>query len=150
MMDILFFGSCLKRPSSHFNILNYVTSTNTSTRSSGCFKLVQHLSKTTKERHFYLHRLPRLWNSLPVINIQCLLKSIKRKLLIISMEPLYSSLQPRHSYSALITLYVPAPPVLLNQSPLNGERERANLFVRSSGIFSIIILYTSGKIISSK
>ena len=82
MMDILFFVSCLKHPSSHFNILNYVTLTNTSTRSSCCSKLMHHLSKTNKERHFYFHRLPRLWNSLPVINIQCSLKSIKRKLFI--------------------------------------------------------------------
>ena len=80
MMDIQFFVSCLKHPSSHFNILQYVTFTTSSTRSSGCGKLEHYLPKTNKERHFYFHRLPRLWNSIPVVNIQDSLKSIKRKL----------------------------------------------------------------------
>ena len=71
MMDILFFVSCLKYPSSHFNILQYVTFTTS---------MEHYLSKTNKERHFYFHRLPCLWNSIPVVNIQDSLKSIKRKL----------------------------------------------------------------------
>ena len=114
MMDILFFVSCLKHPSSHFNILNYVTFTNTSTRSSCCSKLMHHLSKTNKERHFYFHCLPRLWNSLPVINIQCSLKSIKRKLFIFLWNHFTLHFNP--DIPAPITLFVPAPLVLLNQS----------------------------------
>ena len=80
MMDILFFVSCLKYPSSHFNILQFVTFITSSTRSSGCGKLEHYLPKTNRERHFYFHWLPRLWNSIPVVNIQDSLKSIKRKL----------------------------------------------------------------------
>ena len=96
MMDILFYVSCLKYPSSHFNILQFVTFTTSSTRSSGCGKLEHYLPKTNKERHFYFHRLPRLWNSIPVVNIQYSLKSITRKLLLFFMEPLLSSLQSRY------------------------------------------------------
>ena len=114
MMDILFFVSCLKYPSSHFNILQFVTFTTSSTRSSGCGTLEHYLPKTNRERHFYFHRLPRLWNSIPVVNIQDSLKSIKRKLFLFYgttslVTSIKISLVP-------ITLFVPAPVVMANLS----------------------------------
>ena len=111
MMDILFFVSCLKYPSSHFNILQFVTFTTSSTRSSGCGTLEHYLPKTNRERHFYFHRLPCLWNSIPVVNIQDSLKSIKRKLFLFLWNHF-----SRQISLVPITLFVPAPVVMANLS----------------------------------
>ena len=65
--DIIFFFKCLKSPSSSFNINNCVSFASSSTRSSANSKLLHTKSTTNSSRHFYFNRLPRLWNSLPVL-----------------------------------------------------------------------------------
>ena len=67
--DIIFFFKCLKSPSS-FNINNYVSFASSSTRSSANSKLLHTKSTTNSSHHFYFNRLPRLWNSLPVLSLE--------------------------------------------------------------------------------
>ena len=67
--DIMFFIKSLKAPTSSFNILNFVQFCSSATRSSTHLKLKQPFCKKNSVRHFYFNRLPRLWNSLPPIDI---------------------------------------------------------------------------------
>ena len=80
LIDILFFISSLKCPTERFNIFQYVTFSATSTRVTSRHKLVHNLCRTNRDRHFYFNRLPRLWNSLPIIDVDQSLNTIKRKL----------------------------------------------------------------------
>ena len=67
--DIVFFLRSLGSPSPAFNISQYVSFVSSSTRSSG-HKLQRKYSRCDKSRHFYFSRLPRLWNSLPDLNLR--------------------------------------------------------------------------------
>ena len=67
--DIMFFIKSLKAPTSSFNILNFVQFCSSATRSSTHLKLKQPFCKKNSVRHSYFNRLPRLWNSLPPIDI---------------------------------------------------------------------------------
>ena len=81
LSDLLFFIKSYKDPHPHFDIKNYVSmSTTSSTRSSSSGKLVHKLSTTNSNRHFYFCRLPRLWNSLPSIDLNLSYLTIKRQL----------------------------------------------------------------------
>ena len=74
---ILFFVKSVKQPSNHFNILNYVTFSKNRTRSATNNKLLYNYSSNNKIRNSYFNYLPRLWNSLPPINTDLHLNSIK-------------------------------------------------------------------------
>ena len=67
LADIIFFIKSPKTPTSNFNISDYVSFCHGTTRSSSGFKLIHHHSPTNKAS-FYFNRLPRLWNSLPIID----------------------------------------------------------------------------------
>ncbi len=62
--DLSFFLKSLQSPSQSFNVLDYVSFSSFSTRSSGK-KLQLKFSHNNKSRHFFFTRLPHLWNSLP-------------------------------------------------------------------------------------
>ena len=74
--DAMFFVSCLKHPTSAFNISEYVTFSSHTTRCTSTLKLKHSIAKTNSERHLYFNRLPRLWNSLPVIDLGMSLPTI--------------------------------------------------------------------------
>ena len=78
--DILFFVVSIKNPTKSFIVLDYVTFCSGSTRSSASLKLVHCFSRNNKVKHFYFNRLPRLWNSLPTIDIHQPMSTIKHKL----------------------------------------------------------------------
>ena len=82
MYDILFFIRCLKDPpeNSGFNIHSFLSFSNSATRSSTHFKLQHSVSRSNICRHFYFKRLPRLWNSLPTINLDQSISTIRKKL----------------------------------------------------------------------
>ena len=81
LSDLLFFIKSYKAPHSHFDIKNYVSmQTSLSARSSLSGKLVHELSTTNSNRHLYFCRLPRLWNSLPSIDLNLPYLTIKRQL----------------------------------------------------------------------
>ena len=68
LCDLSFFLKSLSSPSNSFNIRNYITFSSSSTRSLG-YKLQHHFARTNTSRHFFFNRLPRLWNSLPNLNL---------------------------------------------------------------------------------
>ena len=80
LYDIMFFVRCLKEPTNTFNISAHVTFSSNSTRSSTYFKLKHSLCRTNSLQHFYFNRMSRLWNSLPPLNINQSISSIKRSI----------------------------------------------------------------------
>ena len=78
--DIIFQVKSFKFPSASFNINNYVSfSTSTTTRSSGV-KLIHNSSSTNKQRNHYFIRICRLWNAIPIINLNLSVSIIKKHL----------------------------------------------------------------------
>ena len=79
--DILFFIKSLKEPTDYFDISRYVSFCSGQTRLSSHRKL-RHAPPTSNNssRNFYFNRLPRLWNSLPLLDISQSISTIKTKL----------------------------------------------------------------------
>ena len=67
--DILFFVKHIKHPTDNFNILNYVSFSHSSTRSSFHNKLQHKYSSSNFLRNSYFCCLLKIWNSLPSINL---------------------------------------------------------------------------------
>ena len=77
--DIMFFLRCLKKPCVSFPLSSFVTFSSNSTRSSTHLKLQHTWSRSNSISHFYFNRLPRLWNSLPAIDLELSIPAIKKK-----------------------------------------------------------------------
>ena len=71
-----------KSPTSHFNIKNYLQFSSSNTRFGSSAKLVHHRCSTNLTHHFYFHRIPCLWNSLPTVVLTAQITSFKHKLYI--------------------------------------------------------------------
>ena len=77
--DIMFFINSIKSPTSSFNINSYVSFSKCGTRSSA-LKLRHNTSFTNRQCHFYFNRICRLWNSLPIINMNLSTFTIKNQI----------------------------------------------------------------------
>ncbi|MCY3929513.1 MAG: reverse transcriptase family protein [Acidobacteria bacterium] len=77
--DILFFIKNLKNPTKNFNINTYISFSTSNTRACG-IKLRHNISSTNKERHFYFNRISRLWNSIPIIDLNLSISTIKSRI----------------------------------------------------------------------
>ena len=80
LSDIMFFVNSVKYPSSNFNILDFVSFSSASTRSSTFNKLC-HTKSSNMLSNFHFNRLPRLWNSLPPIDLTLSSSTIKSKII---------------------------------------------------------------------
>ena len=80
MNDIMFFIKSYKQQSSHFNITEYVQFSTSNTRFGASEKMVHHRCSSNTAQNFYFYRLPRLWNSLPKIDLSLSTNIIKHKL----------------------------------------------------------------------
>lgn len=81
--DICFFVRSLKlreSPNHSFNISSYVSFSQNNTRSGTYKKLIQPPISHNRDKQFYFYRLPHLWNSLPPIDLNLSLISIKKQL----------------------------------------------------------------------
>ena len=78
--DIMFLIKSIRSPTDHFNIYNFVEFSSRPTRSCSNFKLKHSISRTKMEGNFYFNRIPRLWNSLPTLDANLSLSTIKYKL----------------------------------------------------------------------
>ena len=78
--DLLFFIPNLQNPPMNFSMLSYVSFSSASTQSAAHGKLT-HAKFSSKLNHFhYFNHLPRLWNSLPSINLSESFPAIKSKI----------------------------------------------------------------------
>ena len=78
--DLIFFIKSYKSPSDYFNINDFIFCSSITTRSSTGFKLQHNASSNNLTYNFYFCRLPRLWNSLPIIDIHLPVTILKLKL----------------------------------------------------------------------
>ena len=80
LQDILFAIKSLKSPTYQFNINNFISFNSSTTRAGASNKLLilQHLNNTA--RHSYIHRLPSLWNAMPIMDINTSYSTLKSKL----------------------------------------------------------------------
>jgi len=76
----LFAAKSLKSSTRNFNIANHISFSQAQTRSSVHNKLKHHLHTSNSNRISYFHRLPRLWNALPVFDINLSIATIKARL----------------------------------------------------------------------
>ncbi len=75
--DILFFVSCVKDPVHNLPILQSFSFCSSNTRSAQTSKLNLNSFSTLVERNSFVCRVPRLWNSLPSIDLSLPIHSIK-------------------------------------------------------------------------
>ena len=67
--DILFFIKSLKEPLHAFQITNCIKFCKTSTRSAVHSKLIQNKHNSNLPHRFYFNHFPRLWNTLPPLDL---------------------------------------------------------------------------------
>ena len=80
LQAILLFNNVLKNHPDNFNLFDFVSFGTTSTRSSSSSKLVPTslcIPWLNATRHFYFGRIVRVWNSLPLFDIQNSYKVLK-------------------------------------------------------------------------
>ena len=80
LSDVMFFIKSLKNYHDGFNITNYIKFVTGNTRSALSNKLQQTKSTNNTLNNFYFNRLPRIWNTLPIIDIHEHPTRIKNKL----------------------------------------------------------------------
>ena len=75
--DILFAIKSIKTPTIQFNIANCINFSSASTRSGANNKLIllHHLNNTS--RHSCFHRLPSLWNTMPIFDLDMTFNKIE-------------------------------------------------------------------------
>ena len=78
--DIMFFIKSLSNVTDRFNIDNFISFSTSRTRSSSYLKLRHTVSKSNVRGHFYFRRIPRLWNSLPLLDTSLSVPTIRAKL----------------------------------------------------------------------
>ena len=77
LANIMYFIKSLKTPTCNFNIVDYVTFSSSTIRSSSGSKLIHNFSSNNKVRSFYFNRLTQLWNSISIINLDLSINTIK-------------------------------------------------------------------------
>ena len=77
----MFFIKSLKSLTNGFKITDHLSFSSGTTRSATNNKLVHKHFRLNTNRHFYFNRIPRIWNSLPPINLSHSTSTIKYKLL---------------------------------------------------------------------
>jgi len=112
----------IKNPTSSFNISSHVSFSHSATRSVG-LKLKHNIYSShqqIKQRHFYFNDICRLWNSLPILNLN--LSTIYQKSIeTVFLETLVTMLLILISYiiSALaVHVSIASPQTLIICSPL--------------------------------
>lgn len=78
--DLMFFLRSLKAPGGHFDVTRHLHFSNKATRSGIHGKLEHIRSGNTIARNSYFSRIPRLWNSLPPLDLEASLECNKRLL----------------------------------------------------------------------
>ena len=79
LQDCMFCIQSLKTPTRDFNIYDFVRFSEHGTRSSTAARMMHTRSANNLARHSYFSRIPRLWNSLPPIDLEQSVERIKKQ-----------------------------------------------------------------------
>ena len=95
-LDIVFLFTSLQNGSQgHFDIFHYVQFSSSSTRASLLNKLqCTSSTKFSSNNHFYFNRVTRLWNALPVIDLERSVSSFKFQLKAFLWDPFSAHFNP--------------------------------------------------------
>jgi len=80
LQDILFAIKSIKVPTKQLNIYDYINFSSATTRFGTSNKMITSRHINNISRHSYFHRLPALWNALPIINLNLSFVQLKSKL----------------------------------------------------------------------
>ena len=80
LQDLLFAIKSIKSPTNQFNINNYIKFSTISTRSEASNKLKPPCHINNTSRHSYFHRIPYLWNAMPIFDLNKSFCTLKTKL----------------------------------------------------------------------
>ena len=82
VQDILLFVKLIFDPPDNFSISDYIIFLDSSSRSSsqGKIRSALPLPKSSLSNHFYFNRIVRIWNSLPLIDLDSPFSSIKKQI----------------------------------------------------------------------
>ena len=94
--DIMLLVKSIKFPSDHFPICNFVKFCSHPIRAGHSFKLKHSLCRSNLEQSYYFNRIPRLWNSLPFLDINLPLSSIKSNLRQLFWNHFLSNFNPKY------------------------------------------------------
>ena len=114
--DIMFFIKNLKNRHDGFDIKSYISFVTGNTRLATSNKLQHNRSTDMMANNFYFNRLPRLWNALPIIDINLHPDNIKQKLLHYFWNHL--KLLSIHQIPVIFLFSAVAPSVTINPPPL--------------------------------
>ena len=114
--DIMFFIKNLKTRHDGFDIKSYISFVAGNTRLATSNKLQHNRSTDMMANNFYFNRLPRLWNALPIIDINLHPDNIKQKLCITFGTIL--KLLSIHQIPVTFLFSAVAPSVTINLPPL--------------------------------
>ena len=117
LVDIMFFIKSLNNRTSNFNTVDYVTFSSSTASSSSESKLIHNFSSNNKIRSFYFNRFIRLWNSLPVINLDLSINTIKSQLKQCSWEHFINNFNPANPCS--LHYLCPCSKCYTSSSPIN-------------------------------
>ena len=80
LQDLLFVIKCLKKPTENFDIKKFLSFSTSITRSGTQHKLVFNHVRTNTVRHFFFHRVVKLWNSIPLVDLSLSFETLKTTL----------------------------------------------------------------------
>ena len=89
----------IQNPSDHFNIQTFIKFCHHSTRSSSSNKLEHVFTSSNQQKNFYFNRLPRTFNSLPVIDLTQPFVTIKFQLTKILWQHFTRNFDPDNQHS---------------------------------------------------
>jgi hypothetical protein len=81
LFDILFMVNCLLKPDPSFPVTDFISFSTAHTRSGYSVKLKHKTSESNHSYHSYLHRIIRLWNAVPTIDLTLSVITIRKHLL---------------------------------------------------------------------
>ena len=125
--DIMFLVKCLKSSSDHFNICDFVEFCAHSTRGSSSLKLKHKLCRTHLDRNFYFNRIPRLWNSLPTLDINLPLPAIKSR----SQQFFWDHFMSNFDSNNMCSFHYLCPCPRCSHNPVNMHFSHSFIFVLS-------------------
>ena len=80
LQDLLFVIKCLIKPTENFDVKKFLSFSTSITRSGTQQKLVFNHVRTNTVRHFFFHRVVKLWNSIPLVDLSLSFETVKATL----------------------------------------------------------------------
>ena len=118
--DLMLCVKNLKSPSRDFDIKKYVKFSDHGTRSATSSRMIHRFTSTNSSRHEFFTRIPRLWNSVPSIDLKLSQTTIKHNLQDFLYKNFLAKFEPSNACSfhflcpCMNCFHTSHPPILFN------------------------------------